>query len=101
MYGVNVDVYTIHKSLKYVFTKKELNVQQGRWLELLKDYDISVIYYLGMDNLVEDALTRITMGSVYHVEDGKKYLVKDVNMVGKLGARYEDPSTGGFILHNN
>ena len=36
MYGVHVDVCTDHKSLQYVFTQKELNLRQIRWLELLK-----------------------------------------------------------------
>ena len=42
LYGVHVDVFTDHKSLKYVFTQKDLNLRQRRWLELLKDYDMSV-----------------------------------------------------------
>src|SRR4051812_22656677 len=37
--GNRCDVYTDHKSLKYIFTKKELNLGQRRWLELIKDYD--------------------------------------------------------------
>ncbi|WMV46412.1 hypothetical protein MTR67_039797 [Solanum verrucosum] len=37
LYGVHVDVFTDHKSLQYVFTQKELNLRQRRWLELLKD----------------------------------------------------------------
>ena len=36
-YDVHVDVSIDHKSLQYVFTQKELNLQQIRWLELLKD----------------------------------------------------------------
>jgi len=36
-YGVHVYVFTDHKSLQYVFSKKELNLWQSRWLELLKD----------------------------------------------------------------
>ena len=35
LYGVHVDVFTDHKSLLYVFTKKELNLCQRRWLEFL------------------------------------------------------------------
>ena len=38
--GDRVLIYTDHKSLKYVFTQKELNMRQRRWLELLADYDI-------------------------------------------------------------
>ena len=45
LYGVHVDVFTNHKSLQYVFIQKELNLRQRRWLELLKDYDMSVLYH--------------------------------------------------------
>ncbi|WMV13622.1 hypothetical protein MTR67_007007 [Solanum verrucosum] len=37
LYGVHVDVFTDHKSLQYVFSQKDLNLRQRRWLELLKD----------------------------------------------------------------
>jgi hypothetical protein len=36
--GTKCQVYTNHKSLKYIFTKKDLNLRQRRWLELIKDY---------------------------------------------------------------
>ena len=42
---VHVDVYTYHKSLQYVFTQKELNFRYRRWLELMKDYEMNVLYY--------------------------------------------------------
>ena len=66
LYGVHVDVYTDHKSLEYVFTQKELNLRQRRWLELLKDYDMSVLYHPDKANIVADALDRMTIGSVPH-----------------------------------
>ncbi|WMV41358.1 hypothetical protein MTR67_034743 [Solanum verrucosum] len=43
LYGVHVDVFTDHMSLQYVFTQKELNLRQKRWLELLKDYDMCIV----------------------------------------------------------
>ena len=46
LYGVHVNVFIDHKSLQYVFTKKELNLRQKTCLEFLKDYDISVHYHL-------------------------------------------------------
>ena len=49
-----------------MFTQKELNIQK-RWLELLKDYDMSVLYHPDKDNVVVDTLSRMTMGSVSHV----------------------------------
>ncbi|WMV32813.1 hypothetical protein MTR67_026198 [Solanum verrucosum] len=45
LYGVHVDVFTDHKSLKYVFTQKKFNLRQRRRLEFLKDYDMSVHYH--------------------------------------------------------
>jgi hypothetical protein len=39
LYGQKCDVYTDHKSLKYIFTQLELNIRQRRWLELIKDYE--------------------------------------------------------------
>jgi hypothetical protein len=51
-------VYTDHKSLKYIFTQKDLNLRQRRWLELIKDYDLEIHYHPGKANLVVDALSR-------------------------------------------
>ena len=61
-----------------MFTQKELNLRQRRWLEFFKDYDMIVHYYLGKANIVADALSILCMGSVAHVEEERKELVKDV-----------------------
>ncbi|WMV45601.1 hypothetical protein MTR67_038986, partial [Solanum verrucosum] len=55
LYGVHVDVFTDHKSLQYVFTQKDLNLRRRRWLEFLKDYDMSVHYHPDKANVVADA----------------------------------------------
>jgi hypothetical protein len=51
-------IYTDHKSLKYVFTQKELNMRQRRWLELMADFDIDLQYHPGKANVVPDTLSR-------------------------------------------
>ena len=43
LYGVKCEVYTDHRSLQYVFTQKDLNLRQRRWIEILKDYDITIL----------------------------------------------------------
>ncbi|WMV08868.1 hypothetical protein MTR67_002253 [Solanum verrucosum] len=65
LYGVHVDIYTDHKSLQYIFNEKDLNLRQRRWLELLKDYDIDILYHPGKANVVADALSRKIMASTY------------------------------------
>jgi hypothetical protein len=58
LYGESCNIYTDHKSLKYIFTQKELNLRQRRWLELIKDYDLSIQYHPWKANVVADALSR-------------------------------------------
>jgi hypothetical protein len=56
--GTKCQVYTDHKSLKYIFTQKDLNLSQRRWLELIKDYGLEIHYHPGKANLVADALSQ-------------------------------------------
>ena len=65
LYGVYVDVFIDHKSLQYVFTQKNFNLKQRRLLELLKDYDISILYHPGKANVVVDALSRLSLSILY------------------------------------
>ncbi|KAL4016783.1 hypothetical protein IC575_024440 [Cucumis melo] len=58
LYGEKIQIFTDHKSLKYFFIQKELNMRQRRWLELVKDYDCEILYHLGKANVVADALSR-------------------------------------------
>ncbi|KAL0560424.1 hypothetical protein IC582_000829 [Cucumis melo] len=58
LYGEKIQIFTDHKSLKYFFTQKELNMRQRRWLELVKDYDCKILYHPGKANVVADALSR-------------------------------------------
>ncbi|GJW22305.1 putative reverse transcriptase domain-containing protein [Tanacetum coccineum] len=51
-------VFTDHKSLQHILDKKELNIRQRRWLELLADYDCEIRYHPGKENVVADALSR-------------------------------------------
>ena len=61
-YGERCEIYTDHKSLKYFFTQKELNMRQQMWLELIKDYNFSINYHPSKANVVADALSRKSSG---------------------------------------
>jgi hypothetical protein len=51
--GKRCELYTDHKSLKYIFTQSNLNLRQRRWLELIKDYDLGINYLPGKANVVD------------------------------------------------
>ena len=58
LYGKQFEVFSDHKSLKYIFTQRNLNMRQRRWMEYLEDYDFTLHYHLGKANVVADALSR-------------------------------------------
>ena len=35
LYGESLEVFSVHKSLKHIFTLGDLNVRQRRWMETL------------------------------------------------------------------
>ena len=63
LYGGKCKIFTDHQSLKYLFSQKDLNMRQRRWLELLKDYDCEILYHPGKANVVADALSRKEVGN--------------------------------------
>lgn len=57
LYGESVEIFTDHKSLKYLFTQADLNLRQRRWMEFIADYDLKIQYHPGKANIVADALS--------------------------------------------
>ena len=65
--------------------RRSKKIKQRRWLQLLKDVDMSTLYYPGKANLVVEALSRLSMGSTAHVQEKKRDLSKDVHRLARLG----------------
>ena len=62
LYGEQVEVFSNHKSLKYIFTQWDLNMKQRKWMEYLEDYDFTLHYHPGKANVVAYALNRKSRG---------------------------------------
>ena len=62
---------------------------------------MSVLYNLNKANVVADTLCLMTMDSVSHIKEGKKYLVKDVHRLSRLGDRLVSSPNGACMVHNN
>ena len=66
-YEETCQVFTDHKSLKYLLTQKELNLRQRRLLELIKDYDLIIKYHFGKANVVVDVLSYKFLATLAHI----------------------------------
>jgi len=77
VYGGKFEVFSDHKSLKYLFDQKELNMRQRRWMEFLKDYDFELHYHPGKANVVADALSRKSL----HVSS---LMIHEMNLLEKF-----------------
>ena len=62
LYGELFEVFWDHKSLKYIFTQRDLNMRQRMWIEYLEDYDLTLNYHPGKANVVANALSRKSGG---------------------------------------
>ncbi|XP_070036571.1 uncharacterized protein [Nicotiana tomentosiformis] len=71
------------------FKKKDL--RQGRWLELFKEYDITILYHPGKANIVAYALRRKakSIGSLTFILDKERPLAMDVQVLANIFMRLD------------
>jgi hypothetical protein len=58
LYGAQFELFSDHKSPKYLFDQRDLNMRQRRWMEYLKDFDFNLKFHPGKANVVADVLSR-------------------------------------------
>nr|GEV15289.1 putative reverse transcriptase domain-containing protein [Tanacetum cinerariifolium] len=73
LYGTKSVIYMDHKSLQHIFSQKELNMRQRRWIKLFSDYDREIRYHPGKANVVADALSRKEIVKPKRRSDGTLY----------------------------
>ncbi|XP_049367958.1 uncharacterized protein LOC125832810 [Solanum verrucosum] len=100
LYGVHCEVFTDHRSLQYICTQRDLNLRQRRWLELLKDYDMTILYHPGKANVVANALSRKTpnMGSLAAISVERRPLVRDVQRLFDSMVRFRVSEESGGVF---
>ncbi|WVZ70581.1 LOW QUALITY PROTEIN: hypothetical protein U9M48_019236 [Paspalum notatum var. saurae] len=76
--GNPCNIYTDHKSLKYIFTQSELNMRQRSWLELIKDYQLEIHYHPSKANVVANALSWKARCHCLQVSSGIRTLCDDL-----------------------
>jgi len=94
LYGSRVQIFTDHKSLKYLMTLKELNMRQRRCVELIKDYDCVIDYHLRKANVVADALNHKNRVSTLESDDCDE---KELLELRKINAKVEIGPRGSLL----
>ena len=87
LYGEQFEVFSNHKSLKYIFIQRDLNMRQRRGMEYLEDYDFTLHYHPDKANVVADALNRKSQGVLASAASREWRLIE---IVGQFGLRYND-----------
>ena len=91
LYGEEFEVYSDHKSLKYIFTQRDLNMRQRRWMEFLEDYDFTLHYHPGKENVVADALSRKSRRALASIASREWRMLKTM---GQFGLQYREQTQG-------
>ena len=82
LYGSRTQIFTDHKSLKYLMSQKELNMRHRRWVELIKDYDCTIEYHPGKENVVADAFSRKNKATLEGVTVGEERQLAELKKMG-------------------
>ena len=76
LYNEQFEVFSDHKSLKYISTQWDLNMRQRKWMEYLEDYDFTLHYHPDKANVVADALTQKSRGVLASVASREWQMLK-------------------------
>ena len=84
-------MFSDHKSLKYIFTQRDLNMKQRRWMEFLEDYDFTLHYHPGKANMVADVLSQNSQGVMASIASREWRMLETV---GQFRLQYDEQAQG-------
>ena len=91
LYGEEFEVYSYHKSLKYILTQRDLNMRQRRWMEFLEDYEFTLHCHPGKANVVADVLSRKSRGVLASIASWEWRMLETM---GQFGLQYSEQTQG-------
>ena len=109
LYGEQFEVISDHKSMIYIFTQRDLNMRQRRWMEFLEDYDFTLHYHPGKADVVADTLSQKSQGVLASIASrewrmletaGQFRLQYDEQAQGTLGSLMATPSLLSRVIES-
>ena len=64
--GSDIVIFTDHSTLKYLLTKQDAKARLIRWILLLQEFNLQIKDKKGVENVVEDHLSRLTIAHNTH-----------------------------------
>ena len=64
--GSDIIIFTDHSTLKYLLTKQDVKARLIRWVLLLKEFNLQIKDKKGIENVVADHLSRLTIAHNTH-----------------------------------
>ena len=64
--GSDMIIFTDHSALKYLLTKKNVKARLIRWVLLLQEFNLQIKDKKGVENVVTDRLSRLTIAHNTH-----------------------------------
>ena len=87
LYSQRFEVFSYHKSLKYFFTQRELNMRHHKKMEYLEYYDFTLHYHPDKAIMVADALSRKSRGVPASVASREWHILE---VVGQFRLEYSE-----------
>ena len=79
LFGVSFIVQTDHRPLQWLMSKPEQSAKTIRWALTLQEYDFTIIYGPGKDNVVADALSRLECQETTVKNEFREILTEEVS----------------------